>query len=529
MPSSQGSGHRDGGGSNAFSLSSNSKGLSSNTTAFNLQSTRSRPSNPPATKGRSLPRRPHQLGHDDSSDEDERLPVHEEVSGFDTHTGGALTVDGQSVDDAKKPLVIPVTGKNNWRDRPGVNVKKGKKNLLPREVQAMQEAERSGQAPAGGEVETEGPSMAYGLSFAHTTADQEQKGDIAGEYQPTTNANPPVEASKPLTDDQIALQALIQESKGEVERRSDLVIEAVKPDDDEAPARYDEASSFRTDVASRPEPASLDQYNAIPVEEFGAALLRGMGWKDGQSIGRSDYGSSSAADRERTNKPRVPERRPGFLGIGAKDSSGGKGAEAEFGAWGKSAMRKASRKQGEEKAEGANTEGVYMPVMMRNKKTGEYLTEEELANLKKESKSQPPTDDWRERRDRNLEKSGRDRDRDRDYRKRDYDDEDRSDRKNGSSRRDRSRSSGRHSSRRSRYDDDDVDRHRDDRSYRDRDRDRDADRDRRRDRDDYKDSRRDRDRDSRRHRDDRYSSSRHSSHSSRHDRDRDSHRSRRDH
>ncbi|KAJ6103863.1 hypothetical protein N7486_004085 [Penicillium sp. IBT 16267x] len=526
MPSSGGSGNRNNGSAKPFSLSSSSNGAPKKT-AFNFQASRGRSTDSSAGKNRALPRRPHQLGHgDDSSDEDERAPTHEEVSGFDTLTGDAITANGGAV-KKQGPLVIPVTSKNNWRDRAGVNVKKGK-NLLPAEVQAMQAAQRNGQAP-GSAVETEGPSMAYGLSFAqkgekteHDTADRDHL------IEETKPGSPPPAESKPLTDDEIALQALIRETKGEPERRSDLVIEASKPRDQEeqAHSRYDETSHFRTDVESRPEPATLDQYNAIPVEEFGAALLRGMGWKDGQAIGRSNYGSAAPTDKEK--KPLVPVRRPGFLGIGAKDSAGGKGAEAELGAWGKSAMRKASRKQGEENGN-ANAEGVYMPITMRNKKTGEYMTEEELTELKKKAAAPPEKDDWRERRDRNLEKSGRDKDRE--YRKRDYDDDDyRSDRRTGSSRRDRSRSSGRQSSsRRSRYDDDD--RKKDDRSYRDRDRDRD--RDSRRDRDDDKDYRKDRDRDrdrDRRSRDDRYTSSRHSSHSSRHDRDRDrdSRRSRRD-
>lgn len=518
MSSSQGSSDRKSSGpppSKGFSLASSSTGPPAKKTAFGFQSGRPHVNESPVGKNRALPRRPRHLGEgNDSSDEEEAAPVHEEVFGFDT-TGGALTAEGQAISDAKKPLVIPVTSKNNWRERPGVNAKRGKKNLLPAEVQAQQEAQRNGQMPGGGAVETEGPSMAYGLSFASKPANQDESAALE-EDQPMTDARPelPVEESKPLTDDQAALQALIKESTGDVERRSDLVIESSKlPDEaEEEVGRYDETSSFRTDVASRPESATLDQYNAIPVEEFGAALLRGMGWKDGQAIGRGNYGSSAAADG--ANKSRVPERRPGFLGIGAKDSTGGKSAEAEFGAWGKSAMRKASRKQGEEGSSG-NTEGVYMPVIMRNKKTGESITEEELSDLKKGSKAQPSKDEWSERRDRNLEKSGRDRDRDREYRRvRDFDDDERSNRRNGSSRRDRSSSASRHSSRHSRYDDHD-DRRKDDRSYRDR--------DHRRDRDDDKDYRRgDRDRDrSHRHRDDKYSSSRHSSHSSRHDRDRD--------
>ncbi|KAJ5445268.1 hypothetical protein N7491_001350 [Penicillium cf. griseofulvum] len=480
--------HNEGGKppSKSISLSLSSSNGPSKKTGFNIQSSnRGRSTQFPAN-GRSLPRRPHQLGYADESDEEEAPPVHEEISGFDTHTGAAITADGQAVADGKKPLIIPVTSKNNWRDRAGY----------------AGSAKTGTSAPGEPSVETDMPSVAYGLSFAQQSADKADRGAAVDEDQAMPDAKP-VE-TKPLTEDEIAMQALIRETTGENERRSDLVIESAKhggAGDEEAPSQYNELGSFRTDVASRPEPAR-------------------MGWKDGQTIGRGNYSSATAA--ERAKNPRVPERRPGFLGIGAKDSSGDKGAETELGAWGKAAMRKASRKQGDadDKAE-----GVYMPITMRNKKTGEKLTEDELAALLKEAKSKPPKeDDWRERRDRNLEKSGRDKDRDREYRKRDYDDEeDRFSRKTGSSRRDRSRSSGRQSSSRSsRYDDDDKSR-RDDRSYRDRD----HDRDRRRDRDDYKDDRRrdgdrERDRDrSHRSRDERYSSSRHSSHSSRIDRDRD--------
>ncbi|KAJ5963637.1 pre-mRNA-splicing factor spp2 [Penicillium vulpinum] len=363
--------------SKPISLSLSSSNGPPKKTGFNIQSSnRGRSTNSPAN-GRSLPRRPHQLDYHDDSDSDEAPPAHEEISGFDTLTGAAITADGQAVEDTNKPLIIPVTSKNNWRDRAGVNVKKGKKNLLPSEVQAMQEAQKNGQAaPGESTVETSTPSMAYGLSFAQQSTDQAEKGAVVDKDQAMPDAKP-VE-TKPLTDDQIAMQALIRETTGEVERRSDLVIESAKHRDEEAPVQYNELGSFRTDVASRPDPANLDAYNAIPVEEFGAALLRGMGWKDGQSIGRGNYSSATAA--EKAKNPRVPERRPVFLGIGAKDSSGGKGAEAEFGAWGKAAMRKASRKQGEDNDK---AEGVYMPIMMRNKKTGEQLTEEELAALQK--------------------------------------------------------------------------------------------------------------------------------------------------
>ncbi|OJJ44677.1 hypothetical protein ASPZODRAFT_134762 [Penicilliopsis zonata CBS 506.65] len=522
-------------------MSSSKNSFSTKKTTFNFQS---------SAKGsdlsrQTLPRRPHELHHGDESDEEETEPTHEAVTGFDSLAGGAIPANGI---EEKRELVIPVTSTNNWRNRAGANVRNRPrgKNLLPKEVQAQQEAERNG-AVAGGakENEIDRPGLSYGLVFAQpsdpTAGEHEKDVDqpMGGRDEERQPIPPTSEERKPLTEDEIALKALIRESKGETEGRSDLVIESVatkeihgEEEDSNHTGRYDETNSFRADVASRPESASLDAYNAIPVEEFGAALLRGMGWKEGQAIGRGQY--SAGAPSDRANKPRIPERRPGFLGIGAKDISGGKGAEAEIGAWGKAAMRKSSRKNGQQDGQ-PSTEGVYMPVMMRNKKTGEFLTEEELAARRKEATEKKKDDDsWKERRDRNLERSGRDhdrdrdRDRDRESRRREHDgDDNRESRRNGSSRRERSlSSSSRH--RRRRYDDDEKGK--DNRHYRDRDRDYDRrDRDRERDRD------RDRERDkSNKYRDDERYSSRHASSSSRHgrdrdrDSDRDSHRRRRE-
>lgn len=398
------------------------------------------------------------LYQDFSDEEEETQPEHQEVVGFDSTAGGAIRKHAAA--EEKAPLVIKVEGKNNWRDRPGVN-RRGK-NLLPQEVQAA--------AAGAAVVETEGPGLSYGLSLApsrEADTDNDVTGPKEGKDIDMLDQQP-----APLGQDELALQALISESQGNNDRkRSDLVIESSN-----GPGRYDETSSFRTDVATRPDQASLEAYNAIPVEEFGAALLRGMGWKEGQSIGRGRYdGNKTAA------KAVVPERRPGFLGIGAKDISGGKGAETEIGAWGKSAMRKGSRKAGENSG---NTEGIYMPIVMKNKTTGEHLTEEEFKTRQLESKSQAATTtngrdrERRHRYDDEGESSTRDRRRERS--------------KDSSSRRqrDRSRSSGAHD-RRSRRHEDDRGSERESRRYRDRS-DRDY-KDRSSRRDDYKSSRRDRD------------------------------------
>ncbi|KAI8049612.1 DExH-box splicing factor binding site-domain-containing protein [Syncephalis plumigaleata] len=71
-----------------------------------------------------------------------------------------------------------------------------------------------------------------------------------------------------------------------------------------------EADAFKEEYNNCPDPSTLDDYEDVPVEEFGAALLRGMGWKDGQGIGRG----------HRESDPTVSgsEQRPRLLGLGAK-------------------------------------------------------------------------------------------------------------------------------------------------------------------------------------------------------------------
>jgi len=71
-----------------------------------------------------------------------------------------------------------------------------------------------------------------------------------------------------------------------------------------------EEEMFHHDVDSRPDEPTLQDYTTMPVEEFGAAMLRGMGWKDGSGIGRDQKGPIHA--------PMV-QRRAALLGLGAKE------------------------------------------------------------------------------------------------------------------------------------------------------------------------------------------------------------------
>ena len=384
----------------------------------------------------------------DSDPETHAQHSHQLVSAFDHSAGGAISVNG--VEKRKEPLVIQGLKNRDWREE---SRRKRGKNLLPAEVQ---QARRNGEVINGrgkeGDVERDEVSRRSGLQFV---AKGEEEKDGEGDVKMICDDGGSLDAEKPAkTADEEALEALMG-----AQHTSTLVVTAVSSQDEEAEetmngrAGMNEDDHFRSDVASRPDPASLDDYARVPVEEFGLGMLRGMGWKEGEVVGKR---------KDQISRARVVERRPALLGIGAKEVPNGVGEE--LGAWGKLTRGKGNKK----------VDKTYNPVLLKNSKTGEMLTEDEL-QAKKERQIEEERE-WRERRDRNLkldeerkiERRRREERHSRDRRRRErsrssgsgYRSSRRersrsSDRRRGSSRRERSSSrERRHHSRRRDYDDD---------------------------------------------------------------------------
>ena len=102
-----------------------------------------------------------------------------------------------------------------------------------------------------------------------------------------------------------------------IERRSDLVIplnvsrSASAPPSAFLSLAEREQQAYQRDIDELPESATMEEYVNTPIEEFGAALLRGMGWKDGQALGKP--GRQGRVD------PVQVKVRPRLLGLGAKE------------------------------------------------------------------------------------------------------------------------------------------------------------------------------------------------------------------
>ncbi|KLT44374.1 hypothetical protein CC85DRAFT_283615 [Cutaneotrichosporon oleaginosum] len=272
------------------------------------------------------------------------------------------------------------------------------------------------------------------------------------------------EERKPLTLEEEALAAVLAGDAAPVSdaqrRAEELVIESAANRN-----IMSEEQALERDLNILPPESSLDDYDAVPVEAFGAAMLRGMGYnpKDDTPM-------------------HVPKPRPALLGIGATALS------SEL-----PPSRKDPKKRREERAtrggRGFNAAALLVPS---NGPSREASTARELSGEATASRGASPG-----------EKRRRDDDDGRDSKRR-YDDRDRERERSRRSERDRD---DRDRRRDQRYETDEErarrkarererDRDRDDRRDRDRDRDRDRERSRRDDRDRYDDrDRRDRDRD----------------------------------
>lgn len=293
---------------------------------------------------------------------------------------------------------------------------------------------------------------------------------------PAPGDEQPVKEEKEMTLDERALAALIAGENDEKPDVDDSMVIGLNSNTWQA---QNEADALQRDLGGLPDEATLEDYAAVPVEAFGAAILRGMGY-----------------DPKNDTEIHVPKSRPALLGLGAKALS--------------SELPPASHKKKKRQDPATRGGRGFNAANLLVKRESETPTSSRGVSRDVSRDASPrrieDRDDRRrdasprrieDRRDRDRDgrryetdeerarRKARERERDRDYDRRDRERDERRDRdrRDERDRRDRDR-------------DDRRDRDRDDRRDRDRDR---SDRDRRdRDRDD----RRDRDRERERYRDD---------------------------
>jgi len=189
----------------------------------------------------------------------------------------------------KGPLVIPALKNRDWRA------------LAKKRKTAQMYAPESGRAAVTGADGTVGglgtrDSINSGPQAVGLQVKQKRLASEVGEVdmqEVDTEIQPQVEDS----EDQLAIRALLASAAGEGNEDPASRTAIIPVTEDEA---------FRQDVDELPDPATLDDYTDMPVSEFGAAMLRGMGWT-GDGKGKKNV------------QPWLPQSRPALLGIGAKE------------------------------------------------------------------------------------------------------------------------------------------------------------------------------------------------------------------
>ncbi|KAK3718346.1 DNA primase large subunit Spp2 [Vermiconidia calcicola] len=322
-----------------------------------------KPAKPAATNG---VKRPHAALQDHEGEDHEHGKT-QSVSHFDKAAGGAI--DEKKPVKETGPLVIKPQANRDWKEA-------GQRNKKQR-VGKVGEDGGLRNGPGGNTEQLEREEAAskstYGLDVRKRSQDEEAPemnvDATAEDAEPNGGDDAPV---KPKTADEQAMDALLGKTKD-----SGLVLPAMT-----------EEEAFDRDYKTAPDQSTLEDYARVPVEEFGAALLRGMGWKDGEGIGLNRG--------RKVEKTKIPERRPALLGIGAKEEAA---VAQELGTWGKAAKDR----------KGGGAVQVYNPVLLRDKRTGEMFTEEELEKKKAREERERYEVDFERK-----EKEGRRREKDRD-------------------------------------------------------------------------------------------------------------------
>ncbi|KAK0504652.1 DExH-box splicing factor binding site-domain-containing protein [Armillaria luteobubalina] len=249
----------------------------------------SSPGSPLARSATSSPRPVAEYydGQPDSSDEDDE-EQDELVTAFDRF--GA-----QRAHKPKKahqgPLVIPALKNKDWREL--ARKRRSANQYVPASGQARTGADGSVGGLGTRDSINSGPVLS-GLQMRKKVVKVEQ--DIGQDMEAQAE-----DVTMEETEDQAALRAILSgDTEGINGPQVDIIPTPVSEDD-----------AYKQDVDELPESATLADYNRVPVSQFGAAMLRGMGWKEGTAATRK--GGKGMVE------PYLPEARPALLGIGAKE------------------------------------------------------------------------------------------------------------------------------------------------------------------------------------------------------------------
>jgi hypothetical protein len=269
----------------------------------------------------------------DEDDEDEHdydrqdrrsRPKEERIDGF-SKTGRTTGYVLQSSNDRTEtnrgekvegPLVIPALPNRDWRQSANRRTPSYRPEERRRNEEEDDKPDRMGDEPqqSGLSVVVKKEKV-EDMGGVEVKREQEDSVTINGNAQTTTSTSTttvktePVDTSdvKPMTLEEQALQAILagdHSTESEADRaQRELVIHSQA---DRVIQPMSETDALQQALHDLPDESTGDDYRNIPVEAFGMAMLRGMGWNPND---------------EKNTPIHQPKSRPGQLGLGATPMS----------------------------------------------------------------------------------------------------------------------------------------------------------------------------------------------------------------
>ncbi|KAK9376272.1 DExH-box splicing factor binding site-domain-containing protein [Lipomyces chichibuensis] len=194
-------------------------------------------------------------------------------------------------EEEKKVLVIPAIENRNWIQETM------KRRGIYRPVGQLIDAERNREADEQEKKSQQARTYGLTLTKRESSAEDDRTLDAKeSEGETVKDAHSFVESSgtvsvKKETQDERVIRQLISEFSEDDRKKSNMVLPISLASTGQSAAvrqqQMSEEDAYKLDIVTRPDEPTLQDYEAVPVEEFGFALLRGMGWKEGEGIGRN--------------------------------------------------------------------------------------------------------------------------------------------------------------------------------------------------------------------------------------------------
>lgn len=243
------------------------------------------------------------FGGDSDSDSDGHVKQ-EKITGFGAD--GAET--GSRKEEVKKEYIIAKQPNKDWR------AEKRQKSGLPGREQGA--GENGFAKPERAEADQDS-GIKWGLTV---------KEKVKTEPEDDVKKEPTSDEDTPNIKTEESERVVTKEDFGAPDDPDKEALSALlnQPSDKPQHTIPSESDAYQRDITATGEASTLSDYEDMPVEEFGAALLRGMGW-DGKERGTMRY--------------KEVRKRPARLGLGAKELKG----DEELGGWGQKGSKKRPR------------------------------------------------------------------------------------------------------------------------------------------------------------------------------------------